>query len=80
MIKARTTHLHKKESDWNTLRDFVPMAGELIIYDIDDINRTIRFKFGDGVTRLIELPFVASQSGSSPDMPSIINIDAGRIK
>jgi hypothetical protein len=72
-IKARIQHLHKTEAEWQSFEtqhpDFIPNAGELIIYDIDQENDTPRFKFGNGTSKLSELSFAGNDS----------NFDAGRI-
>jgi hypothetical protein len=38
---------------------FTPLAGELIIYDPDSVYKYRRFKFGDGTTNVVDLPFSA---------------------
>jgi hypothetical protein len=70
--KARVAHKHKTEADWyldvytaadsTTKRSdpFIPLNGELIIFDPDVANTKRRFKFGDGITDVIELPFITS--------------------
>ena len=68
-IKARIQHLHKTEAEWNKLPDFKPNAGELIIYDVDQNYTVPRVKFGNGVDKLSDLPFVSTE----------ISFDAGRI-
>ena len=68
-INARVSHLHKTEAEWNNLKDFIPNAAELIIYDADETNPQ-RFKIGDGVSRLIDIPFYSA---------SINVIDGGEI-
>ena len=70
-LKARVAHKHKTEAEWRldvydgeVLREdaFVPLDGELIIFDPDPNSdqATKRFKFGDGVTNVIDLPFASS--------------------
>ena len=56
-MKARISQLHKTETGWDRLADFVPQSGELIIYDPDDSYNYARLKVGDGVTKLKDLPF-----------------------
>lgn len=71
-IKGRIQNKHGTEADWLKSvyidgnisegfvdNPFVPLDGELIIYDPDSINTKKRFKFGDGVTKVTELPFAA---------------------
>ena len=83
-IRARVQHKHKTEAQWildvydelGNLRDkpFIPLAGELIIFDTEDESSSLeytgrlrpiqypRFKFGDGKTNVMALPFVCRQS------------------
>ena len=56
-INARVKHKHGTEASWTLLTDFVPMAGEIVIYDTDTANSTPRFKVGDGITTIVNLPF-----------------------
>lgn len=60
---------------WSEAVNFIPLAGELIIYDIDDTHSTPRFKIGDGIvvwndehteytitgTKVNDLPFVSDE-------------------
>lgn len=77
-IKARIKHLHNTEAIWNTYVTFIPKAGELIVYDVDDKNKFPRFKFGDGKTVVSKLPFATVPIGKQLD-DEYISIDAGRI-
>lgn len=61
-LKARVSNLHDVESNWNLCKDFIPMSGEIIVYDADDTVPYQRFKIGDGVTTVIELPFVVDNT------------------
>ena len=56
-LRARVSHLHATEEQWDNLKDFLPAAAELIIYDKDNTHNYPRFKIGDGETLLIDLPF-----------------------
>ena len=42
------------EVNWSKAVNFIPKKDELIVYDCED---GPRMKVGDGVTRVIELPF-----------------------
>ncbi len=56
-MKARVSNLYNTEAAWESL-DFVPYAGELIVYAPDYVNYLYtRIKVGDGKTSLRELPF-----------------------
>lgn len=72
-IKTRIINKHATESDWKKATNFTPMKGELIIYDPDATYSYSRFKIGNGVTNINDLPF-ADGSFGGPDA-----IDAGSI-
>jgi hypothetical protein len=61
VLKARLRQKHDTEANWikagNAEAPFVPLAGELIIYDKDGTHSETRFKIGDGITGVNELPF-----------------------
>ena len=58
-MNARVIHMHDVEKRWNFAINFVPKAGELIVYDADSTHNYVRFKIGDGVTTVPKLPFAA---------------------
>ena len=55
--EARVIQKHDTETNWNN-STFIPLNGELIIYDIDSYYPYQRFKIGDGVKIVKELPFI----------------------
>lgn len=73
-FKTRVQNKHATEAQWREAINFIPLAGELIIYDIDDDHSTPRFKIGDGIvvwndehteytitgTKVNDLPFVSN--------------------
>ena len=59
-IKSRIIHKHDTEENWLKAVNFIPKKGELIIYDIDSIHIIERFKIGDGVNYVSDLPFQES--------------------
>lgn len=73
-IDTRILHKHDTEANWDqNALSFVPKAGELIIYDVDSENPAPRFKVGDGVHIISELPFsAATSSGGGEDTPTPI--------
>lgn len=77
-MKARVSQLHKTETEWNKLVNFIPVAGEIIVFDPepDKTYNHVRLKIGDGTTKLIDLPFLID-----PTIEAIFRtgIDAGRI-
>ena len=56
-MKARISHLHKTEKEWLKLKNWIPEAGEFIIYDSDEKYNYARIKLGDGKNSLQDLPF-----------------------
>ena len=61
-LNARLIQKHDTEANWNTASNngFVPLNGEIIIYDKDSNYNYTRTKIGDGVTKVAELPFSSS--------------------
>ena len=56
-LLGRIIHKHDIEENWDKATGFIPQQGEIIVYDIDDNYEYERFKIGDGVTTVINLPF-----------------------
>ena len=56
-IKSRIIHKHDIEAHWVLAENFIPKKGEIIVYDIDATHSYERFKIGDGVTTVTNLPF-----------------------
>lgn len=68
-LKGRVQNKHKTEAEWyldvykatgsTELRDdpFIPLDGELIIYDPDSVHTGRRIKIGDNVHNVVALPF-----------------------
>ena len=56
-INTRIKNKHATEDVWNS-SDFIPLQGEIIVYDRDDEVPYQRMKIGDGQTLLSELPFL----------------------
>jgi hypothetical protein len=57
-INTRIMHKHATEAVWATAPDFIPINGELIIYDEDKNHEYKRIKIGDGTTKISVLKFV----------------------
>ena len=56
-VDGRFQHKHETEAHWKLAVNFVPLNGELIIYDIDETYSYERFKIGDGKTKVNDLSF-----------------------
>ena len=55
---SRIVHKHDIAENWEKATGFIPMQGEIIIYDIDASYDYERIKIGDGATVVDELPFI----------------------
>jgi hypothetical protein len=79
-MKARISQLHKAEAQWALMPNFVPLSGELIIFDPDEQHKYARVKIGDGNTPLRNLTFVINSATNDFITDSISKIiDGGRI-
>ena len=56
-LNTRIQQKHDIELNWNKAINFIPKIGEIIVYDIDENCTYERFKIGDGVKTVVELPF-----------------------
>lgn len=61
-LKVRIVHKHDIEANWIKAINFIPRKGELIVYDPDETYNYVRYKFGDGVTNVNDLPFSTKQA------------------
>lgn len=64
IISGRITQKHDIEENWLKAENFIPKAGEVIVYDVDDVHKFPRLKVGDGFTVVSNLPFLASDDFS----------------
>lgn len=68
-LNVRIINKHDTEENWVKATNFVPKQGELIVYDIDATHPHERFKIGDGVTFVNDLPFYACSWNNLLDRP-----------
>ena len=80
-LNLRIIHTHDTEENWNKCTTFIPRAGELIVYDVDENHTYERFKIGDGVKTITELSFTLDSTLESMlhIENNVIYADAGRI-
>ena len=57
-VNTRIQLKHDIAANWAKAENFIPLAGEVIIYDVDEINTIMRFKVGNGLAYVNDLPFV----------------------
>lgn len=56
-ISSRIINKHDIEANWDKAINFIPKAGEIIVYDRDENYTYERIKIGDGETLISALPF-----------------------
>lgn len=56
-FNGRIIQKHDSETNWNKATNFIPKAGEIIIYDTDETHTESRIKIGDGTNIVGNLPF-----------------------
>lgn len=92
-FKGRISNKHGTEMDWlksvyvqdsngnitDILLDqpFIPLSGELIIYDPDEFYTYPRFKFGDGETYVTDLPFCGIPSPTADNNGQFLRVVNG---
>ena len=59
---TRIQHKHDIEANWIKAVNFIPLNGEIIVYDKDSEHDSARIKIGDGTTKINELPFIQEAS------------------
>jgi hypothetical protein len=84
-VKTRIVHKHDIAANWRQAVNFVPKQGELIIYDDRYTDRdgnerivaeAVRYKIGDGVTKVNDLPFVSeAEHAALSDSLAVIGVD-----
>lgn len=79
-LNARIKHLHATADKWNSnaFLSFVPATSEIIVYDPDAEHIYPRFKIGDGVTTVQDLPFFIDDP-MSQRKGDIAYVDGGEI-
>lgn len=48
-ISSNFTNKHNTQAIWDTMTNYIPNKGEIIVYDRDDNTNYERFKIGDGI-------------------------------
>lgn len=58
---------HDTEAKWEN-SNYIPLKGEIIVYDVDGTNLYERFKIGDGENKVTDLPFLTSSYATTPEL------------
>ena len=61
-MKTRIQNKHNIEANWLKATGFIPLEGELIIYDVDETHDKIRAKVGNGIDLLSALPWAIDET------------------
>lgn len=69
-LKTRVVLKHDTEANWNKATTFIPLKGEVIIYDPDNTHTYSRQKIGDGVKTVVALPFFENLGPVGPTGPT----------
>lgn len=59
-VHARIRLKNDTEANWNK-STFIPLQGEVIIYNVDDTHPFSRIKIGNGIDQITNLPFVNNE-------------------
>lgn len=73
IMNGRLQDKHDIETNWNKATKFIPLIAETIVYDPDENHNVPRFKIGDGVTPVTELPFLKTQTQGGVGESNIVN-------
>ena len=76
---TRIQHKHDTEANWLKATTFIPMKGELIVYDVDATHDYERIKMGDGITNVNALPFVY-EPVTEADIMEICGVSISRLE
>lgn len=79
-LKVRIQHKHDTEERWLATTDFIPKQGEIIVYDIDETHSYARFKIGDGVTEIKQLPFATDTTLAISGMAADAKLTGDELK
>lgn len=75
-LKTRIQNRHDTEANWTTASNatnpFIPLKGEVIVYDPDIAHTAPRVKIGDGVTKVGNLAFVGG------DLSKYVTLDTAQ--
>ena len=81
-MHARIVNIHDVEENWNKAATFIPRAGEIVVYDVDEKYMFPRFKIGEGKTTVVDLPFSMEITLEKyfGENDGVIHLNGGNIK
>lgn len=75
---SRVILKHDTKINWDKATNFIPLKGEIIVYDRDDTYDYERFKIGDGETLVGTLPFTVNPHGHDEYALKANTVTAGK--
>lgn len=82
VTKSRIILKHDIKSNWDKAENFIPLEGEIIIYDAnEDTNNKTKIKIGDGIQRVFDLPYYGEEAISDAEIARIcgMHIENGEV-
>lgn len=64
-VDARIKLKHDTTENWNNAKGFIPMAGEVIIYDDYEIKTYTVEEYGEQVTKTVKIPNIKIGTGNA---------------
>ena len=64
-INARIQIKHDTTENWNNAKGFIPLAGEIIVYDDYETKTYTREEYGEQVTRTVNIPNIKVGTGNA---------------
>jgi len=63
-VKERFTVKHEKAEDWAKAKNFIPLSGEICIYEFE--GQPPKIKVGNGKDKIEDLPFISESENKAP--------------
>ena len=67
-LNARIVLKHDIEENWLKAENFIPLTGEIVIYDADENNTKPRMKVGNGTDAINVLPFIGDEIATEDEV------------
>lgn len=65
MLNVRIESKHDTTANWNNARGFIPLAGEIIIYDDYETKTYTVEEYGETVTKTVNIPNIKIGTGNA---------------
>ena len=74
MLKTRVINKHELAEDWDKAEGFIPLQGEIVVYDSADDTQPAKLKVGNGNTAVKYLPFIRGVGQETLEGGEIFNL------